>query len=215
MHRLNDIYFEGKLQPLPFKISNARIFLGLVRCKREKNFDDTWHYYDFEFVVSPKCENTEGEHAVEDVIIHEMIHYYILSNQMQDNGPHGNILKGMMQDINKRFNHNISVTHKKTREEEEKDDDVRQHLLCVVRFRTNQYGIAVSTRTRLFELWDIMPTFSKAAEVTWYVTTDPFFNRYPRITKPKLCHITRAELDEHLVGAKKLVRNGNVIKVEK
>ena len=41
--------FEGKLKPLPFKLSNAKSFLGAVFFQREKNPDDTWHYYGLVF----------------------------------------------------------------------------------------------------------------------------------------------------------------------
>lgn len=30
----NDLMFEGKLKPLPFRLSRARTFLGMVRYKR-------------------------------------------------------------------------------------------------------------------------------------------------------------------------------------
>jgi hypothetical protein len=37
----NDQMFEGKLQPLPFKFSTARTFLGQVRFYQEKQPDGT------------------------------------------------------------------------------------------------------------------------------------------------------------------------------
>ena len=33
----NNLMFEGKLKPLPFKLSNAKSFLGAVFFQREKN----------------------------------------------------------------------------------------------------------------------------------------------------------------------------------
>ncbi len=210
----NNLCFEGKLKPLPFRMSNARTFLGMVKFKRKLNFDATWHYYDFEFVISQKCENTGSEQEVEDVIIHEMIHYYILSNQLHDNGPHGDIFKRMMRDINARYNRHVTISHKKSREESDKDTELRQHIICVVHFRSGKLGIAVVARTRIFELWDKMRLFPDVAEVKWYYTIAPFFNRYPRITKPKLYAISQADLDEHLTTAVRLVRRGNVIKAE-
>lgn len=73
----NELMFEGKLQPLPFKLSSARSFLGQVRCCRQKKADGTWLYSDFQFIISNKSDYAEN--VVEDTIIHEMIHYYLSS----------------------------------------------------------------------------------------------------------------------------------------
>lgn len=127
----NNMCFEGKLKPLPFKLSSARSFLGQVRFRRDKNPDGTWYFSDFIFIVSNKMDMEERE--IEDTILHEMIHYYILSNQMQDTSPHGEIFIRMMKDINYRFNRNITVIHKTTKEEHDKDTEVRQHIICVTR----------------------------------------------------------------------------------
>lgn len=85
----NDMMFEGKQKQLPFKLSNAKSFLGAVFFQREKNADGTWHYYGFVFKISTVMDLPED--VVEDTIIHEMIHYYIMSNQMQDTAPHGKL----------------------------------------------------------------------------------------------------------------------------
>jgi len=67
---------------------------------------------NFQFVISTKVDLPEAE--VEDTIIHEMIHYWILSNQMQDTGPHGDIFKAKMKEINMKYNRNLSIVHKTT-----------------------------------------------------------------------------------------------------
>lgn len=209
----NELMFEGKLNPLPFKLTTARSFLGQVRFYQEKQPDGTMRYMNFQFVISTKVDLPEAE--VEDTIIHEMIHYWILSNQMQDTGPHGDIFKTKMKEINLRFNRNLSIVHKATKEEADQDKEVRQHLICVVRLKTNQMGICIASKSRLFQLWDEMPNFPKAAECNWFMSTDPFFNRFPRATSVKLYPITRAELEEHSKDFKPLIRSGNNIRVKK
>ena len=72
----NNLMFEGKLKPLPFKLSNAKSSLGAVLILREKNPDDTWYYYGSVFKTSTLTDLPED--VVEDTIIHEMIHYYIM-----------------------------------------------------------------------------------------------------------------------------------------
>lgn len=209
----NELCFEGKLKPLPFKLSNSRTMLGQVRFMREKNPDDTWHYYGFVFAISNLLDLPEKE--IEDTILHEMIHYYILSNQMQDTSPHGEIFVRIMKDINRRFDRNISIVHRATKEEHDKDTQVRQHIICVCRMRGNQMGITIATKSSLFQLWDEIPKFTKVVECNWYITTDPYFNRYPRAKTLKIYSIPHDELEEHLKGAQPLVKSGNSIRVKR
>lgn len=209
----NQQMFEGKLQPLPFKLTSARTFLGQLRYVKVPQRDGSTRFDGFQFVISTQVDLPEGE--VEDTIIHEMIHYYILSNQMHDTSAHGEIFHRMMYDINRRFNRAITVVHQRTREEEDQDTEECQHLLCVTRLRTNQMYVTLARPSRLLQLWDAMPQQTDVAECQWYTTRDPYFNRYPRALTPKLYRIPYDELMEHLAGATRLVRRGNNIVEEK
>ncbi len=209
----NELMFEGKLKPLPFKLSSARTFLGKISSIRKKLEDGTWFYSDFVFIISNKTDYAED--VVEDTIIHEMIHYWIFSNQMQDTGPHGKLFVAKMQEINRKFNRNLSVVHKNTKEELDKDSEIRQHLICISRFRGNQLGITIANKSKLFMLWDELPKVPKVVECNWYVSTDPFFNRYPRASSIKIYSISRADLEAHHGDFKRLVRNGDTISVSK
>lgn len=209
----NELMFEGKLKPLPFKLSSARTFLGKISCIRKKQEDGTWFYSDFVFIISNKTDYAED--VVEDTIIHEMIHYWIFSNQMQDTGPHGKLFVAKMREINRKYNRNLSVVHKNTKEELDKDLEIRQHLICISRFRGNQLGITIANKSKLFMLWDELPKVPKVVECNWYVSTDPFFNRYPRASSIKIYSISRADLEAHHGDFKRLVRNGDTISVSK
>lgn len=209
----NELCFEGKLKPLPFKLSNAKSFLGAVFYKRKNNPDGTWLYYDFVFKISTVTDLPED--VVEDTILHEMIHYYIMSNQMQDTGPHGKLFIAKMKEINVKFNRNISVIHRTTKEEEDSDKRVQQHIICFSRLKNGRRGITIAMKSRLLELWDAMPNYPNMAELKWVVSTDPFFNRFPKATKPVIYFVPSEELEEHLKDARPLVRTGNSIHVKK
>lgn len=206
----NVLCFEGKLKPLPFKLSNARTFLGQVAFMRDRNADGTWYYHDFVFKISNKRDMPKTE--MEDTILHEMIHYWILSNQMQDFSPHGEIFIRKMKEINVKFNRNISVAHMATKEDHERDKEIRQHIICACRMRMGQRGVMVATKSNLFQLWDEIQQFPGIAEWKWFISTNPFFNRFPRAIKPKIYQVHTAELEEHLKNAKELIRKGNTIK---
>lgn len=209
----NEQMFEGSLPKPPFKLSNSRTALGQITFFREKTADGDWHYYGFTFRVSTMAELPEQE--VEDTIIHEMIHYYILSNQMQDTAPHGEIFTRMMKDLNQRFNRNITVSHTMTKEEADSDTEIREHLICVATLTGNNKAIAISTRSRIIQVWDEMEKFPNVKEFKWYVSKDPFFNRFHRVTTAKLSIIQAAVLEEHLKDARQLIRTGRYIRLAK
>jgi hypothetical protein len=208
----NELCFEGKLKMLPFKLSVARSSLGQIRFGKEQNPDGTWHYFGFQFVISNKLDLPERE--IEDTILHEMIHYYILSNQMQDTSPHGDIFIRIMKDLNVRFDRNITVSHHATKEEHDKDTELRQHIICISRRRGNQMGITIATKSSVFKLWEEISKLSNVEECNWYVTTDPYFNRYPRAKSVKIYPITRDDLEVHMENAKPLIKNGKSIRIK-
>ncbi len=209
----NTLIFEGRLQTLPFRLSSARTFLGVVRCKRKRNVDGTWHYFDFEFAISTKIDLPEN--VVEDTILHEMIHYWIFSNQMQDSGPHGCIFKQKMAEINRRFDRNISVAHKNTKEDRDNDTEIRQHLICITKLHDGKTGITIANKSKLFMLWDTLPKIPQVIECRWYSSCDPFFNRYPRSSTLKIYKISPDDLEEHSRDFKPLVREGDTIMIKK
>lgn len=206
----NDLMFEGKLKSLPFRLSRARTFLGMVRYKRKRKLFGGWHYSDFQFVIS--CLYDMPENEVEDTIIHEMIHYWIFSNQMQDNKPHGRLFCGKMEEINRRFGRHLTVTHTKTEADLSNDREIRRHLICISKIKDSDVlGITIASKTKLFMLWDELPKVRQVAECAWYVSTDPFFNRFPRASSLKIYKISKEDLDAHCYDFKPLVRKGDVV----
>ncbi len=180
---------------------------------RKRKWNGSWHYYNFVFKISVLLDLPEQE--VEDTILHEMIHYYILSNQIQDTSAHGVVFRQMMQDINQRFHRNLTITHRRSKEELEQDQQVRQHLICVVRFKNGQTGITIAAKTRLYRLWNALPKVPEVESCRWYVSTDSYFNRFPRALSLKVYKVPQEELKLHLQDALSLVKTGNVIQVQK
>lgn len=209
----NTMIFEGKLEQLPFKLSRARTFLGQIAFKRRKNPDGTCHYHDFIFRIS--CLIDRPEHIIEDTIIHEMIHYYILSSQIQDTSSHGRVFRKIMNDINRRFNRNITITHVKTEEDKDNDTQTRQHLLCVIKLDNGNTGLLVASHTRLFQLWDALYRARGLTEWTWYMSYNPFFNRFSRSQSLKIYHVEEDTLKQNLEDARELIREGDTITVKK
>ena len=207
----NALIFGGELKPLPIRIVRARSFLGQIAFKRKRNLLGGWHYYDFIFKISIVLD--QEENVVEDTILHEMIHYYILSNQLQDTSPHGKFFRKMMTEINQRYNRNITISHSSTCKERESDTRQRQHLVCIARLTDGRVGMMVIAHSRLFEFWDKLPRLPLVDKCEWFTTFNPYFNRYKRSQSIRLYEFSQESIDEHLADAKPLVREGNTIMV--
>lgn len=207
----NALCFDGSLQPLPIRLTRARSYLGQVAYKRRRTLWGQVMVTDFELRISTKIDRPEE--VVEDTILHEMIHYWILSNGLRDTSAHGPLFRTKMAEINARHGRHICITHRASEDEKDGDTERRPHLICLIRLSDGRRGFFVAARTRLFALWDEVAALPQIAEWQWIVTTDPFFNRFPRALRPKLYKLTEAERAAHLGDARPLVRQGTRIVV--
>jgi len=208
--RFNKLCFEGSLSKPPISLSRSRKALGMVRYHKNKMPDGRFHYYDMQMLISDMRDVEES--VLEDTILHEMIHYWIMSNQMQDSSVHGKIFRAKMNQINKDFGRNITIKHRLTEEEQNSDTEVRIHIFCVIKFTDGRTGIIVVAKTRLFWFWDRIRVYGIVRDFKWMASYDPYFNRFPRTRTLKMIIVDEDELKQHLQYAKELVREGNVIK---
>ena len=107
--KFNALCFEGALPPIPFKLTRARTFLGKVAYKVKRGVFTGPKIKDCCMRISTSFDLPEAEW--EDVIIHEMIHYYILVNGLRDTSTHGQIFRRMMNDINLKYGRHITVRY--------------------------------------------------------------------------------------------------------
>lgn len=208
----NALCFEGRL-PLPeFQMSRARTFIGKVTCKRTRSFFGPWRNSNFVFRISQRRDLPEAE--VEDTILHEMIHLDIMSSQQRDTSAHGWLFRAKMDDLNRRFGRHITISHRLTDAEREQDRERRRHLVCVSRLKSGRWGVTLAAHTRLYDLWAQMDRVPEIVSHSWFLSTDPFFNRFPRSRTPKVYYAPEEDLMSHLRDARRLVKVGRYIQTE-
>jgi hypothetical protein len=206
---LNELCFGGALPKVSIRLSKARTYLGQLGFKRKRPLFGKTQYYDFVLRISTRLEQTEEE--IIDTLLHEMIHLYIASHQLKDSSSHGKVFRQMMNDLNQRFGRHITISHRKTKDELNQDTQRRQHLVCVSTLASGERGITIAAKSRLLLLWDQIPRIPEIVSQTWYVSYDPYFNRFPRALTPKVYRISPSDLDLHLKAARPLVRQGRKI----
>lgn len=208
----NALVFASCLPPIAVKLSRARTFLGKVEYKRKRGpFGLMSENSDYLMRISTMFDLPESEW--DDVIIHEMIHYYIAFKGIRDTSTHGKVFRHYMTGINEKYGRHISVTHKTTGVKETKNlQATRPHYICLSLLDDGTMGITVCSRTRLFELYRAIPKCYNVKQMSWYWSMDPFFNKFPRSRTPKVYKISRQEIEEHLSEARKMVCDGRSLR---
>lgn len=108
--RFNADYFDGTL-PLPrLALSRARTRLGSISYKRRRRWLKT-EVYDFCIRVSTYYACSERDY--QNVLLHEMIHYYIAYHRLRDTSAHGRLFRKMMAELNIRYGWQISISARK------------------------------------------------------------------------------------------------------
>lgn len=206
--------FANELPMLPIRIGHARTALGGLACNKKKNLFGKTQYYNFRMIISDTIDLPQEE--LEDIIIHEMIHYFIAYKQIQDTSAHGKLFMKMMNDINKRFGRHICVSRRQTASELDTIYTLppKPRYICVTELADGRTGITIAPKTRIFQLWKTMPKLFKTKSCRWFYTTSPYFGRYPTCLKPKIYVVEKEELQKHLQGAVPLKNDGQTISPE-
>ena len=211
----NKLIFNNKLPNIPIKIGKAKTQLGSISYKKRTTINAI-NYYDLKLIISSCYDLQENE--LEDIIIHEMIHYYILHLRINDTSPHGRIFQEIMQKINSRFGRNITISKRQnkaiTEDAKITNSPQRQHIICTAEIPDGQHVITVIAKSRIFAFWELLPNLFKLRNVKWYVCIDKYFDRFPKCIKPKLYIADTVTLD-HLNNAKELINSGNRIILKK
>lgn len=182
-HKFDDFnrqYFGNQLPPIPIKLSNAKTFLGKVCFRKERKLlSRKWHYFDFVLRINTRIDLPED--VVEDIILHEMIHYHIVVNQLQDTSTHGRLFRAEMARLNAEGRH-IRISHRLTPEQVQQAQGKRKtRVVCVVYFKDGKVGVKVVPK----QVPHIL-RFHRAAlahfsidHLCWYLSDSPFFAQYP------------------------------------
>jgi len=209
----NLLIFEGKLPPVPVELGNARTYLGQCVCKRQRTLTGI-RKYDFRLRFSTRLDLSEQE--LEDVIIHEMIHYYIGVNQLKDRSAHGPLFRQMMNDINQKFGRHLRVSHRCTPEQRAQAIDKRRklHTVAIIYFNDGRCGLKVlpCLQHRIVLYYNVLKRQDKVASLRLFLSNNPFFNQYPCSSALRVHYVDEAAVMAQLQEARPLVCNGTSVK---
>ena len=208
--KFNNLMFQGKLPLLPIQLTTSRSYLGRLRMKKQRTLIGRSACYEYVLQINTKFELSDEK--LEDVIIHEMIHYYIHYFKIHDTSVHGKVFKHIMNEINTHFGRHITVSNSEKLELNEDRSHFAVNYVLVATLPSGERAICVSAHTRIFFIDDNIDKFYKTTSRTWYGSIEPYFTRFPRSRTPRLYKVDEEELSKALETATELERKGDWIR---
>lgn len=205
--------FGGRLPELPIRLTDVGGALGKCCFMAHRLADGRMEYSNFSLEINTRIDLPEN--VVEDVIIHEMIHYFIGYHNLNDTSSHGEVFKSLMHSINTTHGRKISISHKLTADEREQAVSTKRvwHVIAAVYLKSGKTGVKVLPRTvnKVLDYYNHIGGLRDIDRIELYLHDNPFFNRFPTSGAFRIHPLDSNILEENLVGARKLRVNGKQI----
>lgn len=190
--RFNRDIFHNAL-PLPeMHISSARTFMGQFRSERRasslRKTTETYH-----LTLSDRYEMEER--VLEDVLIHEMIHFLIRFRRIKDSSSHGTQFRKLMNEINRTHGRRITVSHRCTKEELASDGAKAHSIVCLCTMTDGRRLVCRVSQSKVFEIHRAFQEWNLVAQEEWYWVYGSYFNRYRRVLTPRLFSVDKEGLE--------------------
>ena len=198
----NDLIFEGKLPVPKLKWSRAKTRLGQMACKRKTSWGRT-KYYDFTISVSNYYKLTKED--IDDVLIHEMIHYSIAYTGLKDTSAHGIVFRGMMDKINRTFNRHITISVRTRNLQARSAQQPKDYLILALKMKDGKYFLSSVNPSAAGKLAISLARAREIAHYAWYQSQDEYFRSMPRVRSLRGRQVSE-EVYKTMIGKMKLQR---------
>jgi hypothetical protein len=192
-NQFNTEYFGGCL-PIPrISISHGRRTLGSMACRGRKILGLTAcrsytitisNYYDVD------------EKSFQNVLLHEMIHYYISYKSIRDTSVHGRVFRSMMEELNAKYGWCIRV--RTNASELAVAGGVRKQPRLVLAMEIKNRGAFLSVvnphyRRRLSMMLSRVPDVVRSG---WYISDNDYFSSFSTVRSLRGRMVDKIEYDE-------------------
>lgn len=209
----NSLIFSSELPPIPIKLSNGSSYVGQCRCKRRRTLLGKVQCYDFSIRINGKMDFAENE--LEDVLIHEMIHYYIFFKGLKDSSAHGKVFRNIMDMVNSTYSRQVTISHKLSLEQREQQSDkrVRPHIIALISLKDGRSALKLLPRNAqsICRYNRQLKHSGIVDEIVYYLGTDPWFNRFPTSSALNFIYKDKTEVLSHLGDASELEVKGSSV----
>ena len=194
--QFNAHYFNNEL-PLPrLVVSNSRTRLGQFSCQRvRKGIFRGFKTVGYCIRVSHYFSVVEREY--QNVLLHEMIHYYIAYKDIRDTSSHGPEFQKIMRWLNTEHGWNITVSTR-TQGWDVAERNRKQQARHVLALETvdGKCFLSVVHRDYIRYVDRLAAQSVFVAKREWFVTTDDYFADFPQTRSLRGRRMKRVEFDE-------------------
>lgn len=177
--QFNRDYFDSSL-PIPrLSISHSRTQLGCMACKRRGRWGKMTAY-DYSIHLSDYYKMDEKEY--QNVLLHEMIHYYLAFKGIKDTSPHGGKFREMMTFFNGKHHWNIRVSTRASHLEVNKRGKENKLLIVLsAHVADDKYLLSVVSPRYVPLLERQISQLPQIKSHGWFITNDDCFQNFPRV----------------------------------
>lgn len=185
--QFNKDYFRNTLPTPAFSLSRGHYRQGCF-CYKTVMKNGVMERRDYKISISTFYEMSERQAC--NILLHEMIHYYILYHGLKDDQPHGRVFHFMADALNNKFGWNITTTLAMASAGYKVSEETKRRCAHKLSF----YVLAMETVKEGYVLSVVSPScvnqinklLKKASEIrhhAWYNSRDPFFLDFPKARK--------------------------------
>lgn len=148
-------------------------------------------------VIYNKVEDFD-ETFIDNIIVHEMIHQFIIQNNLKDTSAHGRLFKGLMNRINSLFPAELSIKVRDLNPDMPlKGKGIEAHRLLLIEFNDGKWICAVVMPSKIVFFENLIKKNKKIWGVKsyeWAVSYDVFFSRFTRCSS-RLHGVTKTPVE--------------------
>ncbi len=201
--QFNRDYFEAKLPQPKLALSHSKTQLGAMRFKKCIKMGKM-ETFDHSIRVSIMFK--QDELGYKNVLLHEMIHYYIAYNNIQDTSPHGVVFRKMMNQLNSEYGWSMKVSESGKALQVAQERLPRSEFLVLALVLSNgKRFLSVVTPASFRKLNQQVKRVKELESYGWYVSSDVYFNAYPRVRTLRGVEVTPDFFENMLKTMTKLV----------
>lgn len=178
----NEKYFNGELPEPSLAVGNSRTRLGSMSWKtRKRLFSKSADNYTIR--ISNRFDMPEAN--FKSVLLHEMIHLFIVSKNIKDSSAHGNEFKRKMNSINA-DGWDITISARMDSGTiSERVPAGRPRIILAAVTSNGQHILSVVSPRYVSTLDRVLTTSRDIRSHSWYISDDTYFASFPTVRSPK------------------------------
>lgn len=200
--KFNRDYFGNKLPKPKFGIGKAKMILGSLNYKTKHTLFGSKRF-DYTIRLSVYYDQSEWQYL--NTLLHEMIHYYISLNDIKDTSAHGKVFRSIMNNLNKKYNWDMSVSTKLQTLSAAVKNIPSERLVLAAESNDNDYYLSVINPGYAHYIDNIFCKAKNIRSHKWFIARDEYFSSFRQVRSPRARKVSKKIYEEKVRALKPYV----------